>query len=246
MGRVVLYDELAELYDRIYAAKDYEGEARRLTRLARRENPSARTLLDVACGTGRHLATFRESFEVEGVDSSGPMLALARHRLGRSIRLTLGDMRSFDRHRQYDVIVCLFSAIGYLTRATDRRNAFRTFFRHLAPGGVALVEGWILPTEFRAGSVHLQTYDGPDVKIARVSLSRRAGPLSRIDMHYLVGTPGAGVRHWRETHRNALVEPEEMLRTMRAAGFRARVLRKGAYRTRGLFIGRKPSRLRRA
>ncbi len=240
MGRLVLYDELAEMYDLIYASKDYDGEARRLVRLARAYHPSARTLLDVACGTGRHLAAFRSEFEVAGLDASGPMLALARRRLGPSVRLTRADMRSFGLRRQYDVLVCLFSAIGYLLRPIDRRRAFERFYRHLAPGGVALVEGWILPSEFRPGSVHLQTYDGPEAKVARVSASSGSARRSRIDMHYLIGIPNARVRHVHEIHHNALVEPIEMLRTMRAAGFRSRILRTGPYRTRGLYIGVKP------
>ncbi|MCI4354671.1 MAG: class I SAM-dependent methyltransferase, partial [Thermoplasmata archaeon] len=81
MEREALYYDLAEYYDRIYASKDYAAEARRLTRLALRLCPGARTLLDVACGTGRHLATFREQFEVQGLDASAPMLRVARRRL---------------------------------------------------------------------------------------------------------------------------------------------------------------------
>ncbi|MCI4360192.1 MAG: class I SAM-dependent methyltransferase, partial [Thermoplasmata archaeon] len=180
MPRPLLYGPLAEQYDRIYAEKEYDAEARELTRLARRYAPGARTLLDVACGTGRHLAAFRENFEVEGIDASPAMLRVARRRLGRSTRLTVGDMRSFDLGRTFDVLVCLFSAIGYLRTERDRRRTFRNFARHLAPGGVMLVEGWILPAKFRQRHLALQTasvrtHDGTDVKIVRLSSSQRRG-----------------------------------------------------------------------
>jgi SAM-dependent methyltransferase len=241
MERVGLYEEHAEQYDRIYSRKDYAGEARWLTSLARRSTPSARTLLDVACGTGRHLELFRRSFSVAGVDASGAMLRIARRRLGTSVRLTRGDMRSFDLGREFDVVVCLFSAIGYLLSGSDRRRAFRSFYRHLAPGGVAIVEGWILPSTFRDRSAHLQVYDGAEAKIARVSTVSRTGATSRIEMQYLLGVPGGGVEHWREVHRNALVEPAEMLRTMRDAGFRARFLRTGPFRDRGVYVGIRPA-----
>jgi SAM-dependent methyltransferase len=240
MEHAGLYGEHAEQYDRIYSGKDYAAEARWLAGIARRIQPSARTLLDVACGTGRHLETFRRSFSVEGLDASAPLLAVARRRLGRSVPLVQSDMRSFDRGREYDVLVCLFSAIGYLLTPSDRRRTFETFFHHLAPGGVALVEGWILPSKFRDGSVHLTTYDGPNAKIARVSTGHRLGRFSRIEMEYLVAERGGSVRHWREVHRNALVEPSEMLRTMRQVGFRARLLRGGSYRDRGLYVGVRP------
>ena len=240
MRREALYYDLAEQYDRIYSFKDYAGEARRLTRLALRLRPGARTLLDVACGTGRHLAEFRRAFRVEGIDASGPMLAVARQRLGRAVPLHQGDMQSLRGTSTYDVIVCLFSAIGYLRTPQARRRAFRAFFRHLAPGGVALVEGWLFPEEYRANSAHLQTYDGPDVKIARVSLATRRGNESRIEMDYLIGEPRGRIRHWHEVHRQALVPPEEMLEAMRAAGFRSRLIRAGSYRSRGLYVGVRP------
>ena len=84
---------LPHLYDALYAFKDYAGEAARLTELIRERNPSARTLLDVACGTGKHLEVLRSEFEVEGVDIDDDLLAIARGRLG-SVPLYTGDMRT--------------------------------------------------------------------------------------------------------------------------------------------------------
>ena len=43
----------AELYDAIYHFKNYQRESERLRNLIDRLVPGARTLLDVACGTGR-------------------------------------------------------------------------------------------------------------------------------------------------------------------------------------------------
>jgi ubiquinone/menaquinone biosynthesis C-methylase UbiE len=52
----VLYGDLADVYDRIYARKSYRDEAAEIHRIARRKGrPHARSLLDVGCGTGRHL-----------------------------------------------------------------------------------------------------------------------------------------------------------------------------------------------
>lgn len=55
-------------YDAIYAWKDYQGDAVKLHTLIEERNPGARTLLDVACGTGQHLEHLKERYEVEGVD----------------------------------------------------------------------------------------------------------------------------------------------------------------------------------
>jgi SAM-dependent methyltransferase len=239
--RSALYGDLAEYYDRIYARKDYAAEAKRLRTIARRYlRRPGRSLLDVACGTGQHLAEFRKYFDVAGVDLSPEMLRVARRKLGPEVPLDRGDMRSFALGRQFDVVVCLFSAIGYLTTRRDRDRALRRFFEHVSPGGVLLVEGWIRPSRWRRSGIHLQTYDGADAKIARVTLSSRTGAITRLEMHYLIAEPGRPVRHLAERHVNALVDSEEMLGSFRRAGFRGRILLGKAYRDRGLYVGVRP------
>lgn len=242
MAPKALYGELAEYYDRVYSFKDYEAEVAELTALIRRLGPSGGSrLLDVGCGTGHHLELFRRQFRVAGLDASPAMLRVARRRLGKGVPLFLGDMRSFALDSRFDVIVCLFSAIGYLLTREDRDRAARAFFRHLRPGGVLLVEGWVRPERWRDRSVHLLTYDGADVKIARASSTRRKGNRSYLDMQYLVAVPGQPIRHFREHHVNALIGREELLGSFRRAGFRARVRMSGRYRDRGLYIGVRPA-----
>ncbi|MCI4336426.1 MAG: methyltransferase domain-containing protein [Thermoplasmata archaeon] len=236
-----LYGDLARFYDRIYAGKDYEGETREILRRARTLlGRKPRTLLDFACGTGRHLGYFRDDLEVAGVDLSGPMLRQAKRRLGSSVPLMQGDMRSFQLDRAFDVLVCLFSAIGYLPSRRDRLRAFANFHRHLAPGGVAAIEGWILPSKFRPRSIYLQTYDGPEAKIARLSRASRRGSVSRIEMEYLVLERGRPIRHLREAHSQPLVEPKEMLAELEWVGFHAQVVLSGRWRDRGLYVAQRP------
>jgi ubiquinone/menaquinone biosynthesis C-methylase UbiE len=241
MSQPAMYGDLARYYDKIYSWKDYETESRRLARLARKFlRRQGTTLLDVACGTGRHLEQFRREFSVEGVDLSREMLSIARGRLGKGIPLTQGDMRTFRLGRGFDVLVCLFSAIGYMRRRTDRDRAIANFYRHIAPGGVALVEGWVRPSRWRGDGISLDVYDGPDCKIARATHAFREGDDTVLDMHYLIAEPRRPVRHLAEEHHQVLVEPKEMLESFRTAGFRAKVLLSGPYRDRGMYVGIRP------
>jgi len=236
-----MYAALARYYDLIYEGKDYRTESRSILRLARRELGRApRTLLDVACGTGRHLAEFRRHLSVEGVDASREMLRIARQRLGRDVPLHRGDMRDFRLGRRFDAISCLFSAIAYLATRRDRELALANFYRHLRPGGVALVEGWVLPSRWKDHSVHLQAHKDPDTVVACVSSSRREGNDSVIEFQYLIAERGKRIRHLTELDRFPLVEPEEMLRSFRRIGFRAKAVRSGTYRDRALYIGVRP------
>jgi ubiquinone/menaquinone biosynthesis C-methylase UbiE len=104
-----MFSRSADLYDALYATfKDYADEAARLRELI---GPDARTLLDVACGTGAHLELLREHYEVVGLDLDPELLAIARGRLP-GVELVEGDMTGFDLGRRFDAVACLFSSIG--------------------------------------------------------------------------------------------------------------------------------------
>src|SRR3990170_3440462 len=113
-----MFRKTARFYDAIYSWKDYRTEVDRLDRLIRDRNLTARTLLDVACGTGKHLELLRDGYEVEGLDLDPEMLAIARERLP-GVTLHEGDMTSFDLGKRFDVVACLFSSVAY-SRTPER------------------------------------------------------------------------------------------------------------------------------
>ncbi|MCI4373619.1 MAG: class I SAM-dependent methyltransferase [Thermoplasmata archaeon] len=217
-GSSRMYRDLAIYYDRIYSDRDYRGETARIVALARRfGRSSGGRWLDVACGTGRHLEYLRARYEVTGVDRSRPMLREARKRLP-GVRLRSADMRTLDLGERFDVVSCLFSAIGYLRTESDLRRAFRAFARHLVPGGVVLIAPWIGPAKFRPGFVSLDRYEDETTKIARGGFSERRGAISRITFDYLIGEVGRGFRHIREVEELRLTPPLRLRRLLADAG----------------------------
>ncbi|MGC2289138.1 MAG: class I SAM-dependent methyltransferase [Thermoplasmata archaeon] len=236
-----LYAGLAEYYDVVYSFKDYRKETARVVALARRYGRSGgREWLDVACGTGRHLQYLPRPFRGTGVDLSPAMLRVARRRAPRA-RLIRGDMQRFHLGQEYDVISCLFSAIGYVRTRDGLRRTLTNFARHLKPGGVLVIEPWLTPPLYRTGSVHARVEGTGDVKVARVDMSERRGRLSILRMHYLIAEPGRPVRHAVDVHTMGLFTTDETLRLLRRSGLRARFLRKGLMPGRGLFVAVKPA-----
>jgi dTDP-3-amino-3,6-dideoxy-alpha-D-glucopyranose N,N-dimethyltransferase/dTDP-3-amino-3,4,6-trideoxy-alpha-D-glucopyranose N,N-dimethyltransferase/N-methyltransferase len=233
------YGELAKYYDGLNGWKDYRAEVLRLEAIARRSGrPGATAWLDVACGTGRHLEFLRRRHPVVGVDGSRKMLRVARRRLP-GVRLVVGDMRTFRLQQRFDVVSCLFSAIGHLESERDLRVTFANFARHLNPGGVVIVEPWVDPSKFRPAMVHVRTFDGPTVKVARVAFSSRRGNRSVIQYHFLIGRAGRGVRHVAVTDVGLLVSRARLVELMAAAGLRSRFLARGLMPGRGLLVGTK-------
>jgi ubiquinone/menaquinone biosynthesis C-methylase UbiE len=100
-----MYTLSAPIYDAIYRAmgKDYAAESAEIRDMVRSRAPEARTLLDVACGTGAHLAHLAEWFEVVGVDSSVEMLEEARKR-APDAELLHADMADLNLGREFDAV----------------------------------------------------------------------------------------------------------------------------------------------
>lgn len=238
-GLVESYGPLAEAYDLIHAHKPYATEARTVRDLARRDaRRPLRSLLDVACGSARHLEAFSRWFDCTGVDASPAMLAAARRRVPKAT-FHLGRMESFDLGKRFDVVTCLFSAIGYARSVSELRRTLRTFARHTAPGGVVVVEPWITPATYRPGLVHHLVATSGDTTVLRMNGSERRGGRSIFDFHYLVGRR-ARVTHYVETHNLGLFDVPTMRSAFHDAGLAVRHVRRGLTTGRGLYVGRRP------
>ncbi len=233
-----MYAEMARYYDRIYGFKDYPAEVVRLQRfISRHLRTEGRRLLDVACGTGRHLEHLAESFDAEGLDLSPELLSQAKAR-NPGMTFHPGDMRTFALSSRFDVITCLFSSIGYMTTPGDLQAAIATMARHLTGGGVLIVEPWLTPDSWKPGTVHALLIDDPDLKIARVNTSLTRGNRSIFDLHHLIGTSEKTI-HVVEHHEMGLYTQQEMVDALERAGLETAYDEEGLT-GRGLHIGVKP------
>ncbi|MDN3262856.1 class I SAM-dependent methyltransferase [Streptomyces sp. CSDS2] len=212
----------AEMYDLLYQdRKDYPAEARQVAELVRARKPDASSLLDVACGTGIHLAAFAGLFErVEGADLSEHMLEVAARRLGPRVPLHRADMRDFRLGVTFDAAAVMFSSIAYLRTTEDLNAAVATLARHLNPGGVLVIEPWWFPEVFIEGHVsgHALTTDD-NRTITRVSHSTRVGRVTRMELHY-VTADSRGVQHRSETDDLTLFTRDEYETAFRQAGLK--------------------------
>ncbi|HVN54976.1 MAG TPA: class I SAM-dependent methyltransferase [Anaerolineaceae bacterium] len=211
-----MYSHTAQYYDKLYAFKDYRGEAEQVRAAIAARIGADRRLLDVACGAGLHLQYLRDHFDVAGLDLDAGLLEAARERLP-GVPLYQADMETFSLGQTFTAITCLFSSIAYLKTFDRVASACRTMARHLDPGGVLVVEPWFTPAAWIPGRVHVVQVDEPELKIVRMSTSLVDGRVSYFDFHYLIGTPG-GTEHYVERHELGLFEEAEMRQALESAG----------------------------
>jgi SAM-dependent methyltransferase len=236
----VMKSRVARYYDDIYAAngKDYQAEADIVHKFIRQYKKSqGNTLLDVGCGTGVHANLLCRHYRVEGLDIDINMLAVARSNFP-GVRFQQGDMVDFKLNRKFDVIVCLFSAVGYVKTKSRLQKAMKTMSQHLFPGGVLLVEPWFAPEEWHPGRVFVTQVDKGDLKIVRMSYGSQRGKVSIIEFQYLIGTP-RGMKHDVEILELGLFTKQEYLDAFRPAGLNVIHNAKGLD-GRGLYVGQKP------
>lgn len=237
-----MFSRSARYYDAIYAArgKDYAKEAEILHGLIQaHKKSSGNSLLDVGCGTGEHLKHLRQAYEVEGLDLDEAMLEIAQSKLP-GIRLHQGDMVDFDLGRKFDVVTNLFSSIGYVRTPENLHRAILNMAKHVHPGGLVVVEPWIYPEDFKPGQAHSVFVDQPDLKIARMNVSRIEDRLSVLDFHYLVAS-GPELHYFQEKHEVGLFTHGEYLTAFESANL-AVAYEADGLDGRGLYIGLKPLR----
>jgi dTDP-3-amino-3,4,6-trideoxy-alpha-D-glucopyranose N,N-dimethyltransferase len=227
----------AQVYEVLYRGrgKDWAAEAKHVAGTVRARLPGAATLLDIACGTGAHLETFREVFDhVEGVDRSPAMRAVAEARLP-GVPIHDGDMRDFDLGRTFDAACCMFNSIGYVGGLPELRAALRSMTRHLVRGGVLVIEPWYFPETFADGHVagHLGREDG--LTVARVSHTTRQDRTTRLEVRFLIGD-SAGIRDLTQVSLLTLFTKDEYLTAFADAGCPAEYI-EGGLANRGLFVG---------
>ena len=234
-----MFSKSAQYYDEIYgsAGKDYSVEVNSLNKIIQKyKHTNGNRLLDVACGTGVHAGLLSKYYKVEGLDLDAQMLRVAKKKHPK-IRFHQGNMIDFNLRRQFDIVTCLFSSIGYVRTKSNLNKAIKNMSDHLLPGGVLLVEPWLTPDQWNPGRVFVLQVEKPDLRIVRMSLSRQKGKTSFVDLHYMIGT-SKGVEHLTEVHTLGLFTHAEYKDAFNKAGLRV-IHYKKKPGNRGIFIGEK-------
>jgi SAM-dependent methyltransferase len=231
----------AHVYDIVYSHLDYPGTAQVVESIIRERNPLAQSLLDMSCGTGLHLVEWMKSFgEVEGADLDPALLGIASRRLP-DIPLHVADYTDFDLGRTYDAVTCMFSAIGYAHTRERFDAAIAAMSRHLAPGGVLVIEPWLLPEMIRPPGVRGHMVETDEVVVLRSTRHRYdgdavSGGISDMEFAYVVTTAERS-EYFTERHVMGVFPPSRFVESMTASGLSAEFLTGVTELGRGLAVG---------
>jgi SAM-dependent methyltransferase len=211
------YSGSAHIYDDFLQKHlDYRAACTKLHEVIKRHHPGASKLLDVGCGTGKHLELLQHHYEAEGIDISPEMLKKARKRCP-DVTFYTGSMDDFALQKKYDVITCLYAVIAFMPSLEKVYQAVACMVKHLNDGGILLIEPWWSPNQLWEGKLIADFTDMPELKIANMYVIRREGRTSIIDMHYMVGTP-LGIETFVQREALLLLTREEYTKAFESAG----------------------------
>ncbi|MDQ5972126.1 MAG: hypothetical protein QG553_285 [Patescibacteria group bacterium] len=228
-----------EIYDLIYADKDYQGQAAKLTELIDSNCESGgNRVLEAACGTGTYMQFLDPHFSVDGFDLSAEQVVAAKKRLPDA-RIEKADMLDFDMGGQYDAVLCLFSSIGYLKTKENLDKAIANMAKHTLPGGLVIVEPWLRAEDIKPGHISIEQGKNEQLAVQRMGKLVQKGTISSLAMHHMIGTE-RGIEHFVETHELAVYTDEEFTDAFHKAGLSIEIDPEGLTGRR-LCIGKKPA-----
>ena len=131
------YDQFAKHYDEVMGNRSENATA--LQKLISKHYPTAKTILELACGTGSVLKHFAKRYDVYGLDLSTEMLSLARKKVP-SGKFSQQDMTKFKLQEKFDVILCVFDSINHLLKFSDWQKVFKRAHEHLNEGGILIFD----------------------------------------------------------------------------------------------------------
>jgi len=235
-------DELAELYDLIYADV---ADIIFWQHLAEESTPGP--LLELGCGTGRLMIPLaRQGHEVVGLDLAPHMLARCRAKLEAEsseirerVTAQQADMTSFELNRQFAMVYCPFGSFHHLRTVEQQLSCLEHARAHMKPGARLVLD--LINPDPAPTSAHAHASDPGDDPLvldsstvgtvgwtngrrvsssARVVSTERSQQCNDCEVTYEVLEPDGSVRRLSETFPMRFVFRFELEHLLARCGFR--------------------------
>jgi SAM-dependent methyltransferase len=193
MKNVNFSKSYAHYFNLLYQDKNYSKDVDFMVRLLQAFAPSAKSILDLGCGTGAHAHLLAErGFEVYGIDSSVDMILEANRRLTEGslnllnrLAFAQGDLRSLKLDQSYDAVISIFHVMSYQTTNDDLLAAFASAKKHLNPGGVFIFDFWYGPAVLSdRPTPRLKRLENEQIEVIRLAEPKHYPNENRVDVRY--------------------------------------------------------------
>ena len=216
-------ENYAKYYDFFNRGKDYTKEVQFLDSVFRKYG-SARSILDLGCGTGLHdVLLASRGHKVTGLDLSESMINIANSRKLKNLDFVVGDMSDFSLGKRYNACISMFAAFGYLTENGQIESALESVKRHLNKSGLFVMECWNglgvmgdLPTS------RTKTAQSGNTRIERTSFPTLHASKHVCDVKFDVKIyeDDKLAKNYQELHHMRFLFPQEIRKYLEDSGFK--------------------------
>ncbi len=128
-------------YHILYKDRDYEEALTFMKKLTGfLELKKGQTILDLACGKGRHAISLSElGYDVTGVDLSPASILYAKNYENETLHFDVHDMCK-PYHKKFDAVFNLFTSFGYFENEHDNLRTLTAIKANLNLNGKAVID----------------------------------------------------------------------------------------------------------
>jgi SAM-dependent methyltransferase len=217
----------SEYYDLLYKDKDYEGEVDYIDKLIKKYQPEAKNIIDFGCGTGNHDKFLSEKgYSVLGVDLSENMIELAKDKNSNvNLDFKVGDIRTFESNKKYDVATALFHVMSYQISNEDLKSSISNVNRQLNIDGLFLFDFWYGPAVLNdKPSTRIKKLKNDNLNVTRLTESNLKVNDNYVEVNFEVIIERLGkektFENITETHKMRYLFLPELQIVLKESGFK--------------------------
>ena len=231
---IELFSDYAKYYDLFYENKNYDRESLFVHNLIRNysSNCSERLLLDMGCGTGKHLINFANfGYSVSGSDLSLEMINNAKQRAishGKEIFFYNESFQTCSRiGSKFNVITGMFSCINYIISEEELTKSFQNILSLLKTKGLLIFDFWNAPavvknfSPFKEKRVSSQNYS--ILRKSETALNE-SDNTAEVTFKFDVFEKKKLIKSFNEKHLLRYHHPENLISLLKKVGFKIELL----------------------
>lgn len=171
----MIFENYAKYYDLIYSDKNYQSEADYICKilLENLKEKNLNSILDVGCGSGKHLNYISKSLKCNavGIDPSEEMIKIAKENFeGKSISFHTKSGQDFHFDINFDVILSLFHVFSYQINKSDLVKYLNNIEKHLSKRGLFIFDFWFKnAVEEQIPELRVKKFENEEFDIIRIA-----------------------------------------------------------------------------
>lgn len=176
------------------------------------------SVLDLACGPGRHVIGFAElGLDTTGVDLSGYLLNQAANLIDQkqlAANLVHSDLLSYQPSQKFDLITNLFTSFGYYAKPAENQMVLNNAYQWLSSSGTLIIDTFGKEQVAHAiEPVHCTEYDNGDLRFERPIL------VENMSLYANEWVLVRGDKAYRWEYEHFVYTPVELTAMLKTAGF---------------------------